>query len=115
MDATQHIGCAHMASDGCVRVAYGYALYGDVAYLMYDPCGTNAMSKAMVHEHKAAALPCVVCYVRWASGQGRKQGSDSRVWAAGELRHDATAARNVRSLARSERKLACDEGCAQRW
>ena len=89
----------------------------------------------MVHEHKAAALPCVVGCVRWANGRGREQGTSSRVWAASELRHSAhclaqacgasraasassratSATPQHRSLARSERYCACDKRCAQRW
>ena len=29
----------------------------------------------MVHEHKAAALPCVVGYEQWTNGHGRRQGT----------------------------------------
>ena len=43
----------------------------------------------MVHEHKAAALPCVVGCEQLACGQGREQGTSSRVWAASVLRHSA--------------------------
>ena len=45
----------------------------------------------------------------WAWAKARH---GSRVWAASELRHNAHCL--ARSLARSERKLACHERCAQR-
>ena len=59
------------------------------------------MSKGVVHEHKAAALPCVVGYVQWANGRGREQGTSSRVWAASELRHNARSLAQERAASRA--------------